>query len=112
MHSMFGGISNQLIGGKYIFNKTISCNLGEGKIAKSLKYIENKYENLKIGSYPYFNPEGFGTSIVLRCEKEEIIEIASEELIRSIEDNGGKGKFSELNIYLLDGKVPLLIFYF
>ena len=92
MNSMFEGISNQLTGGKYIFNKTISCDLGEGKIAKSLKYIENKYEDLKIGSYPYFNPEGFGTSIVLRCENEEILKTASEELIRSIEDNGGKGK--------------------
>ena len=91
MHSMFGGVSNQLIGGKYIFSKTITCNLGEGKIAKSLKYIEDKYKNLKIGSYPYFRPESFGTSIVLRCEKEEIIDKASEELIRSIEENGGKG---------------------
>ncbi len=74
------------------FSKTIVCNLGEGKIAKSLNDIENKYEDLKIGSYPYFKPEGFGTSIVLRCENEEILRLAGDDLICSIEDNGGKGK--------------------
>ena len=91
MKSMFKFISNQLIGGTYIYNKTVSCNLGEGKIALSLEEIERKYVNLKIGSYPYFKPEGFGTSIVLRSERQDIIDLATTDLIKSIELKGGEG---------------------
>ena len=91
MQSMFKSIRNQLTGGIILFDKTISCSIGEGKIAKSLGEIEKKYQDLKIGSYPYFNPNGFGTNIVLRSEKEEVIELASKEILKSIQKNGGKG---------------------
>ena len=60
--------------------------------SKTIEKIENKYKDLKIGSYPYFNPRGFGTSIVLRSENKKIIENASDEIIIEIKKLGGEGK--------------------
>ncbi len=95
MQSMFDSIKGNLIGGKIIFDKTLTCDLGEGVIAKSLEEIENKYKNLKIGSYPYFKPEGYGTSLVLRSEKKETTLSATADLIKIIHKKGG-------NTYFLD----------
>ena len=91
MQGMFKSISDQLSGGKILNSVTVICNIGEGLIAKSLEEVERKYAGLKIGSYPYFKPNGFGTSIVLRSINKRILKLASQEVLKSIEQNGGKG---------------------
>ena len=45
---------------------------------------------MKIGSYPYFNPQSFGTSIVIRSENIEDIDLALEKLTKIITQFGGK----------------------
>ena len=91
MQSMFISIRDKLSGGKILISKTITCNLGEGVIANAIETIEKKHKGLKIGSYPYFKPEGFGTSIVLRSEKIGIVNEALTEVLRAIKNNGGSG---------------------
>ena len=90
MHSMFHSISSKLKNGIIIKSKTITCNIGEGKIANSLSQIEKQFLNMKIGSYPYFNPKSFGTSIVVRSQKIEDIDLAIEKLRKIISQFGGK----------------------
>ncbi len=90
MQSMFHSISSELKGGVITKSKTITCNIGEGKIAYDLGQIEKQFLNMKIGSYPYFNPQSFGTSIVIRSVKEEDIDLALEKLIKIIEKFGGE----------------------
>ena len=92
MQSMFLSIKDKLSGGKVLISKTITCNLGEGKIANDLEKIEKNHRGLKIGSYPYFKPEGFGTSIVLRSEKKEIVKKALSDIIKAIRNHGGYGE--------------------
>ena len=90
MQSMFHSISIKLKGGIIIKSKTITCDIGEGKIASDLSQIEKQFLNMKIGSYPYFNPKSFGTSIVIRSEKIEDIDLALEKLTKIIKQFGGK----------------------
>ena len=90
MQSMFHSISSKLKGGIIIKSKTITCDIGEGKIASDLSQIEKQFLNMKIGSYPYFNPKSFGTSIVIRSEKIEDIDLALEKLTKIIKQFGGK----------------------
>ena len=90
MQSMFHSISGKLKGGNIIKSKTITCDIGEGKIANDLSLIEKQFLNMKIGSYPYFNPQSFGTSIVIRSEKIEDVDLAIEKLIKVIVKFGGK----------------------
>ena len=90
MQSMFHSISSKLKGGVIIHSKTITCNIGEGKIANDLGLIEKQFLNMKIGSYPYFNPQSFGTSIVIRSESIEDIDLATEKLVSIINKLGGE----------------------
>ena len=94
MQSMFHSISNKLNKGIITISKTITCDIGEGKIANSLSQIEKQFLNMKIGSYPYFNPQSFGTSIVIRSEKIEDIDLAIEKLKEIISQFGGKYEIS------------------
>ena len=95
MQGMFHTIINELTGGKKLFSKTVSSNVGEGLIAKDLERIENIFSEIKIGSYPYFKPRSFGTSVVLRSEDQKMLNDASKEVLKSIINLGGKGKILE-----------------
>ena len=87
---MFNSISGKLKGGVIVKSKTITCNIGEGKIANNLNQIEKQFSNMKIGSYPYFNPQSFGTSIVIRSEKiKDIDQNTLKTYNRVIEHRGG-----------------------
>ncbi len=97
MQGMFNSILNDLTGGKKLKSKTVSSNIGEGLIAKDLEKIENEFSNVKIGSYPYFKPGSFGTSIVLRSEDELSLEKASEAILGIVTKLGGKGKILDGN---------------
>ena len=97
MQGMFNTILNDLIGGVKLQSKTVSSNIGEGLIAKDLERIEKKFKNVKIGSYPYFKPGNFGTSIVLRSESEILLNQASETVLSTIIKLGGEGKIVHEN---------------
>ena len=97
MQGMFNTILNDLIGGVKLKSKTVSSNIGEGLIAKDLERIEKKFKNVKIGSYPYFKPGNFRTSIVLRSESEILLNQASETVLSTIIKLGGEGKIVHEN---------------
>jgi len=50
---------------------------------------------LKVGSYPYFKPGSFGTSIVLRSENISQLNKATEAVLSAVIKLGGKGKIFE-----------------
>ena len=97
MQGMFNTILSELTGGIRLISKTVSSNIGEGLIAKDLQEIENIFSGVKIGSYPYFKPGSFGTSVVLRSENITLLTEASEAVLKAIIKLGGKGKIFEEN---------------
>ena len=97
MQGMFSTILYDLVGGIKLKSKTVSSNVGEGLIAKDLEQIEKKFKTVKIGSYPYFKPGNFGTSIVLRSEYESLLNQASQAVMSAIIKLGGIGKIVEEN---------------
>ena len=97
MQGMFSTILYDLVGGIKLKSKTVSSNVGEGLIAKDLEQIEKKFKTVKIGSYPYFKPGNFGTSIVLRSEYESLLNQASQAVLSAIIKLGGIGKIVEEN---------------
>ena len=68
LKSMLGGLNNKIIGGKTILSKTLSLRTVESEISIPLEKIQNKYQNLEIGSYPFFKQGKIGVSLVIRSQ--------------------------------------------
>ena len=73
LKSMLGGLNNRIKGGKKILNKTITLRTVESEIAEPLEKVQNKYEDVEIGSYPFFKQGKLGVSIVVRSTDKNLI---------------------------------------
>ena len=70
---MLGGLKNKIIGGNPIISRTISLRTFESHIAESLTVVQNKYDSVEIGSYPFFKAGKLGVSIVIRSDDQDLI---------------------------------------
>ena len=71
------------------YKKTISTTLSEGIIGEYIEKIQNKFNTLEIGSYPYFKKNSFGVSLVIKGEKDLEVSKASDEIFNYIESING-----------------------
>ena len=78
--AMFDGLKGRLKTGDKVLSVTISGNIGEGVIAKGLGQLQDRYQALEIGSYPFFRQGKFGASFVLRGTDAAMLRSAAEEL--------------------------------
>jgi molybdenum cofactor synthesis domain-containing protein len=69
-----------------IISKSIEVYISEGSIAKEFSDLQNKYPNIEMGSYPFKEQGQWGTSLVLRGDKEELIDEAMIDLKKIIEN--------------------------
>lgn len=89
MRAMVMSLLPTLKGGPALISKSISCLLGEGIIAKDLEKLQQYYPDVDIGSYPFFRPEGHGTTLVVRGKNPKIIERAHQKIKEMILTHGG-----------------------
>ena len=86
---MFLNLEQKIKGDKNVFIKNITVNLPEGEIAEIIELVLNNYEELTIGSYPFFRPPDIGSNIVLRSLDESTMITATNELVeKSLNDKG------------------------
>ena len=71
LKSMLNGLDNKIIRGSKILSETISLRTVESEISIPLEKVQNKFENLEIGSYPFFKQGKIGVSIVIRATKKK-----------------------------------------
>ena len=88
MQSMFEGLAPSLQGGTIPTRLTVQCATGEGNVAHILEQISDKYEEISVGSYPWFKPGQFGTAVVLTGLDKTMVEIAAEELCTLVKKAG------------------------
>ena len=81
LQSMIGGLNNKLVGGDPILSSTISLRTVESEIAKSITEIQNKYNDVEIGSYPFFKGGKLGVSIVTRSADKKKLDECYKEII-------------------------------
>ena len=84
LKSMLGGIKNKIIGGNPIISHTISLRTFESHIADSLTAVQNKYNNVEIGSYPFFQAGKLGVSIVMRSDDKDLIDKCSSDVMNFV----------------------------
>ena len=81
LKSMLAGLNNKIKGGKKILNKTISVETVESEIAKPLEKVQDHFENVEIGSYPFFRLGKIGVSIVIRSSKKKQIDDCHKQIV-------------------------------
>ena len=86
LESMLPSLTNKLIGGEPILNKTISLRTLESEIAKPLKQVQEKNKDVDIGSYPFFRKGKIGVSIVLTSADQPKIDKCSSQILEFIKE--------------------------
>ena len=81
LKSMLAGLNNKIKGGKKILNKTISVETVESEIAKPLEKVQDHFEHVEIGSYPFFRLGKIGVSIVIRSAKKKQIDDCHKQIV-------------------------------
>ncbi|MEC7574929.1 MAG: molybdopterin-binding protein, partial [Pseudomonadota bacterium] len=89
-HAMIDWLAPRLEGGKPVQTKTLVCSLGEGNLASGLSDIQDRYAEIDIGSYPFYETGNYGTSIVLRHTDEALLEKAGAEVADLMRSLGGE----------------------
>ena len=80
MQAMMDSLAPQLIKGVIAKSVSIEFLGGEGDVAKPLGEIQNRYETVTIGSYPFETPLGFATNLVLRSRDEDALKEATKHV--------------------------------
>ena len=81
MKSMLEDSIKHLNKGKLMHTISIKVDAVEGDIATVLKSLNDENENIKIGSYPFFNSNNdFGVSVVIRSIDKDFLILAEEKL--------------------------------
>ena len=86
LKSMLGGLTNKIVGGEPILSLTISLRTVESEIANSLTKVQEKNQDVEIGSYPFFQAGKLGVSIVIRSEDQSKIDNCKSQILRFVND--------------------------
>jgi molybdenum cofactor synthesis domain-containing protein len=82
MQAMLDGLLPTLKGGARVWSRAITVLAPEGDVAAAgLGDIQARFPALEIGSYPFWRPEGPGTTIVFRGTDQAQIDAAVEVLL-------------------------------
>ena len=88
MKSMLEDSMKHLNKGKLIHTISIMVDAVEGDIAPVLKSLNDENENIKIGSYPFFNSNNdFGVSVVIKSIDKGFLILAEEKLKNYLSKN-------------------------
>jgi molybdenum cofactor synthesis domain-containing protein len=82
MQAMLDGLLPRLKGGAKVRSRAITVFAPEGDVANAgLGAIQARFSNIEIGSYPFWRPEGPGTTIVFRGTEVDAIDQAADALL-------------------------------
>lgn len=80
MRAMFEAIAPELEGGAKVTSRAVAVLMGEGDIARPLGELQERFQTLEIGSYPFVRKGKFGTTLVLRGTDQGEVNAAADEL--------------------------------
>ena len=80
MQGMLEGARRFLKGGDVVKSMSIDVFTPESNVAQALTDLQNKYNDVEIGSYPFSKDNRFGTTLVMRSSNEKRLHQCDEEL--------------------------------
>lgn len=79
-----------LKGGDPILAVSVSTHITEGNVADGLGKIQDEFDDVDIGSYPYMRNGRLGTSLVVRGTNQDSLESAKNKIVEMIVAAGGE----------------------
>ena len=86
MQAMLENVLPELQGGAPVLSRTIVAYKAESELAPMLAELEQSFEGIEVGSYPFFRLERFGTSVVIRSPDKSKTDQAAEKLVGQLKD--------------------------
>ena len=88
MQGMFASyVEPKLKKSKPFISKQIIVYKPEGDIADLVEGLQNKYIELDVGSYPFYNPPNVGTNIIIRGRNDSLLSKASQYFVKILKSN-------------------------
>ena len=94
MQVMLDAAAPLLKGGVVMMSETVESRITEGDFAPHLGEVQTHYEDVLIGSYPWFKDGKYGTNIVLRSRNETALKAATSDVQAVLEKLIGSDKKS------------------
>ena len=92
MRGMLEDIGHRLKGGAVVISKAIRVEgVGEGVLAAPLEAVAKAHPRMSLGSYPFFGPDGYGASLVLRGRDRVEVDAAVQDLTAALAEAGVSG---------------------
>lgn len=81
MQAMLGTLTRERLGGaEPVRSRSIGTYLRESEVASGLREIQARYEDVDLGSYPFFREDGYGTNLIIRGTDEKDLDAVKEEV--------------------------------
>ena len=90
LQAMLTGINDRLVGGNPILTAWIATNLRESVLAKGLSELQDRFNDVSIGSYPFFKNRKSGVNVVMRSTDKNQLKETSADLEKLVRELGGK----------------------
>jgi molybdopterin-biosynthesis enzyme MoeA-like protein len=87
LQSMMPFLEPLIAGGEKVYSVTVQAHLPESKIGKDLGKLQKKFNDLSLGSYPFFQSGKIGVALVIRGYSEKRIQqckIILEKILKKI----------------------------
>jgi molybdopterin-biosynthesis enzyme MoeA-like protein len=92
MRGMLEDVGWRLQGGAVVVSRTLQVDgTGEGVIAAPLEQVARAHPSLSLGSYPFFEPDRFGASLVVRGRDAAEVSATVDELAAALRAQGIEG---------------------
>jgi molybdenum cofactor synthesis domain-containing protein len=86
MRSMLEAIAPTLKGGRKVLSVTVRCGVGEGAIGGPLAVLQERFPDVKMGSYPQMGQSFVMTELVLRSSDEQRLAEAAQAVRMMVAD--------------------------
>jgi molybdenum cofactor synthesis domain-containing protein len=88
MRCMFDALLPTLKHGAPFVSNTVTCALLERQIAQQLEDIQSAFPTVDIGSYPFYDKESRGVSLVIKGQDQTVIQSATDRVITLVQSYG------------------------
>jgi molybdenum cofactor synthesis domain-containing protein len=88
MQSMFDAVLPSLSGGKPMESRSVTADLPESIVADELAKIQERHDDVSIGSYPQYKNGRFGVCLVLRGIDDDVLSKATQDVVELVKAKG------------------------